>query len=98
MSKDQIRYPVISCPPGILLIEPVEPAKEVGGIYRPDSDKQKSQEGKVLAVGSSTKDREVFCKIDDIVIYRQWTGTEYKMNGKTYLFLQFEDVRGIKYG
>lgn len=94
MSND----PNITCPPGNIFIKPIDKPKTEGGITRPDSDQQKSQEGLVLAVGVATKEMDPPCQVGQTVIFKQWTGTEYKHGRDTYIFLSFSDIRGILNG
>lgn len=87
----------IKCTPGTLLVKPVDPETEVDGILRPKDQRSLSQEGEVLVVGSVLKDvPSPIYAVGDIVLYRQWVGTQYKSGDENYLFLKFEDVLGYK--
>jgi len=86
--------------PGYLIVEPLKQEKATAsGIYLPESHEEKPQSGKVLAVGSSIYDdgREIPCpvKIDDIVIYKEWGGKEYKEGNTNLLILKFEDLMAV---
>lgn len=82
---------------GYVLIEPVvKETKTVSGIYLPDNAGEKPQKGKVLAVGTDTKDLKTPCKTDDVVIYKKWGGNEVKIEGVEYLFVKFEDVLAVE--
>ncbi|MCD6347185.1 MAG: co-chaperone GroES, partial [Bacteroidales bacterium] len=60
-----------------VLVEPQEAeVKTSGGIFIPDSAQEKPQRGKVVAVGSGTKDIEMEVKAGDIVLYGKYSGTE----------------------
>lgn len=77
----------------------VEPAaaeeKTVGGIIIPDTAKEKSLQGKVLAVGNGTKDEEMVVKEGDTVLYGKYAGTELEYEGKKYLVMRQNDILAI---
>lgn len=79
-----------------VLIEP-SAAEEVtmGGIIIPDSAKEKPLKGKVLAVGTGTKDEEMILKPGDEVLYGKYSGTEIELEGKKYLMMRQNDVLAI---
>ncbi|MBV8601675.1 MAG: co-chaperone GroES [Candidatus Eremiobacteraeota bacterium] len=87
-----------------VVVEHVEQAdKSAGGVFLPDTAKEKPQEGKVLAVGSGrlldngTKvPMEV--KVGDRILYSKYSGSEVKMDGKEYLIISEKDVLGIVQG
>ena len=77
--------------------------KTAGGIIIPDTAKEKPQEGKVVAVGSGTRTEDgkiipMDVKIGDIVIFRIWSGTEVKIDGKEYSIMKESDIMGISKG
>ena len=83
----------------------VKPSEEeqttVSGIVIPDTAKEKPQEGKVLAVGpgrfddAGTSRIPLDVKVDDVVIYSKYGGTEIKYNGEEYLLLSARDVLAV---
>jgi len=82
---------------GYILVEPLKQEKTTAsGIVLPESHEEKPQSGKVLSVGGSIFDdgHEVLppCKVDDVIIYREWGGKEYKDGDTNLLILKFEDV------
>lgn len=79
-----------------VLIEPTA-AEEVtlGGIIIPDSAKEKPLKGKVLAVGSGTKDEEMVLKEGDMVLYGKYAGTEIEVDGTKYLMMRQSDVLAV---
>jgi chaperonin GroES len=82
---------------GFLLVEPQQKEKTTAsGIYLPENHQEKPKEGKVIAVGSTVfiDGREISspCKVDDIVIYREWGGKEYKEDNVELLLLKFDDI------
>lgn len=79
-----------------VLIEPA-PAEEktASGIIIPDTAKEKPLQGKVIAVGPGKKDEPMTVKAGNNVLYGQYSGTEIKLDGKTYLIMRESDVYGI---
>ena len=81
-----------------VVIEPAEQAeRSAGGVILPDTVKEKSQEGNVIAIGPGkrTDKGEIIksdLKVGDRVIYRKYSGSDVKMNGKDYVILEEKDV------
>ncbi len=76
--------------------------KTAGGIVLPDSAKNKSQRGKVLAVGPGKmlKDgsrRGLQVKEGDTILFTAWAGDEYKegRSGDNVLIMREEDVLAV---
>jgi len=68
-----------------------------GGIYLPDTAKEKPQEGEVVAVGPGrvTDDGtrvDMELAVGDRVIYSKYAGTEYKDGDDDYLIMRESDV------
>lgn len=61
------------------------------GIIIPDTAREKSTRGKVVAVGNYVDD----VKPGDIVIYKRWGGTEIADSGKLYLLVDIEDILAL---
>ncbi len=76
---------------GKLLVEPISEEKTVGGIIIPDTAKEKSQRGKIVAMGK-TDDENNPLKEGDTIIYDKYAGTEIEFDDKKYLILNVEDV------
>ena len=89
-----------------IIVEPSDDEEQmsVGGIYIPDTAKEKPQEGTVVAVGPGrlTDDGKripVEVKVGDVVVFSKYGGTEYTTGGTEYkvgdieyLVLRDEDV------
>jgi len=77
----------------------VEPAaaeeKTAGGIYIPDTAKEKPQRGTVVAVGPGTKDEPTTVNAGDTVLYGKYSGTELQVDGKDYLMMRESDILAI---
>jgi len=69
--------------------------KTASGIIIPDTAKEKPQRGTVVAVGNGKKDEPLTVKVGDSVIYGQYSGTEIKIDGNSYLIMRESDIFGI---
>lgn len=79
-----------------VLIEPQEAqTKTAGGIYIPDTAKEKPQQGKVIAVGPGKKDEPMEVKVGDVVLYGKYAGTEVTVEDKKYLIVKQQDILAI---
>ncbi len=84
-----------------LVVEHVEQSdKTSGGVFLPDTAKEKPQEGKVLAVGSgrtldSGTKLPLDVKVGDKIIYSKYSGSEVKIDGKEYLIISEKDVLAV---
>jgi chaperonin GroES len=65
--------------------------KTAGGLYIPDSAKEKPQSGKVEAVGDEVKQ----LKVGDKILFDRYSGSKINMDNKEYLIVKEEDVLGI---
>lgn len=71
-----------------------------GGIFIPDSAKEKPQKGEVVAVGlgklNEKGEREPLdVKVGDIVLYAKYAGTDIKLDSVEYKILSVKDALGI---
>ena len=79
-----------------VLIEPVAAdEKTASGIIIPDTAKEKPLKGTIVAAGNGKPEEPMTVKVGDTVIYGQYSGTEIKLDGKTYLIMKESDVYGI---
>ncbi|HEX9593435.1 MAG TPA: co-chaperone GroES [bacterium] len=75
-----------------LLVEYHEPeTRSAGGIYIPDSAKERPHEGVVLAVGKDVEE----IKEGDHVIFGKYSPEKIVMNSVEYAVIKDEDVMGI---
>ena len=85
-----------------VLVKPSEAETQTsGGIYIPDSAKQKPQEGEVIAVGPGRilddgSRSAVAVSVGDVVLYSKYGGTELKLDGQDYMILDEEQIYAIK--
>ncbi len=87
-----------------LVVKPVQKEEMTkGGIYLPDTAKEKPQEGEVVAVGPGkmTDDGKrvpMEVKVGDRVIYSKYGGSEIKIDDVEMMILRESDVLAIKKG
>jgi chaperonin GroES len=62
-----------------------------GGIYVPDTAKEKPQRGTVQAVGKDVKN----LKVGDQVLFDKYSGTKLRVEDEDCLILKEEDVLGV---
>ena len=84
----------------ILVQRSDEPTKSAGGLFLPETAKDKPSEGVILAVGSgkinddgSVNDLQV--AVGDRVVFGKYAGTEIKVDGAERLILREEDILGV---
>lgn len=68
-------------------------SKTATGIYLPESnDKETPKEGKVSAIGDS---KDIKVKKGQMIIFRPYSGTDVKVNGKKLVLIKNEDILAI---
>ena len=83
------------------VIKVVEDTEQTsGGIFIPDSAKEKPQKGEVVAVGvgkmNEKGEREPMdVKVGDVVLYAKYAGTDIKMDGVEYKILSVKDALAV---
>ncbi|WGH27563.1 MAG: co-chaperone GroES [Candidatus Shikimatogenerans bostrichidophilus] len=79
-----------------VIIEPLPVEnKTKSGIIIPDTAKEKSQKGIVIAVGPGKKNYNMTVKNGDKVLYGKYSGTDLKINDKEYLIMHENDILAI---
>ncbi len=84
-----------------VVIEPLEEMEEMrGGLYIPDTAKEKPQQGTVIAVGPGRRTDqgeliEVELKKGDKILYGKYSGTEVTVDGNEYLIVRESDVLAV---
>ncbi len=71
-----------------------------GGLYIPDTAREKPQEGEVLAVGNGKllengQRIAIDLRAGDRILFGKYAGTEIKLDGEEYLILREDDVLGV---
>ena len=84
-----------------VVIEPLEETEEMrGGLYIPDTAKEKPQQGHIVAVGpgrlNDDGDRvSMEVKVGDRVLYGKYAGTEVALEGGDYLIVKEGDILAV---
>ena len=77
-----------------VLVKPLEAARTTpGGIHLPDAARERQTEGTVIAVAEDATEEVA---VGDRVIYKEFAGTEVKVDGENYVLLPSEDLL-VKY-
>jgi chaperonin GroES len=77
-----------------------EETMTAGGIFIPETAKEKPQKGEVIAVGKGKKTEDgkvipVDVKKGDKVLFGKYAGTEIKIDGQEFLIMREDDILGI---
>ncbi len=62
-----------------------------GGIYLPETAKEKPQQARVIAIGEEAEE-ELSLEVGDVVIFPKYSGTEVRVDDQEYLILNADDV------
>lgn len=84
----------------ILVKRVAEEEKTAGGLFIPDTAKEKPQRGQIVATGKGrvTEDGKTLpleVKNGDKILFSKYAGTELKLDGAEYLMMREEDILGI---
>src|SRR5438067_11069789 len=77
-----------------------EQEQKVGGLFIPDSAKEKPQEGEVIAVGKGKRleDGKIIpldVQVGDRILFGKYSGSEIKLEQDDFLIMREEEVLGI---
>lgn len=77
-----------------------EEEKTAGGLFIPDSAKEKPQKGVVVEVGSGRitddgKQQPMEVKVGDTILFDKYSGSKVKIDDEEYLIIREEDILGI---
>ncbi len=80
-----------------VVIKPTEEAETMrGGLYIPDTAKEKPTQGEILAVGPGRFEKgervPVDLKVGDTVLYGKYSGTPFTIDGAEVMILKASDV------
>ncbi len=84
-----------------VVVSPLEEEEQMrGGLYIPDTAKEKPQSGKIVAVGPGKLSEEGVRIEPDVtvgqtVLYGKYSGTEVTVEGEDYLILRESDILAI---
>ena len=74
--------------------------RTAGGLYIPDTAKEKPSKGEVVAVGPGKHAEDgklvpMTVKAGDMVLFNKYAGTEIKLDGVDHLVMREEDILAI---
>ena len=84
-----------------VVVSPLEEEEEMrGGLYIPDTAKEKPQSGKIVAGGPGMLCEEVVriepdVEVGQTVLYGKYSGTEVTVEGEDYLILRESDILAV---
>ena len=84
-----------------ILVKRLEQGEQMqGGLYIPDSAKEKPQEAEVVAVGSgkrleSGERATMDVKAGDKILFGKYSGAETKIDGQEYLILREDEILAV---
>ena len=74
--------------------------KTAGGLFIPDSAKEKPQQGEVVAVGQGKRNEDgklipLDVKAGDRILFGKYSGSDIKIDNNEYLIMREEEVLGV---
>ncbi|MFB3826100.1 MAG: co-chaperone GroES [Bryobacteraceae bacterium] len=71
-----------------------------GGLYIPDTAKEKPQEGEVVAVGKGKRLEDgklvpLDVQVGDRILFGKYSGSDIKIDGVEYMIMREDEVLGI---
>ena len=84
-----------------IVVKRIEQGEELqGGLFIPDSAKEKPQEGEVVAVGKGKRleDGKVVpmdVQVGNRILFGKYSGSEIKVDGEEFLIMREDDVLGV---
>ena len=79
----------------VLVLPAAAEEKTAGGLFIPDTAKEKPLMGKVVAAGPGTADVKMEVKEGDMVLYGKYSGTEIHFEGEDYLMMKQSDILAV---
>ncbi|MFR9504063.1 MAG: co-chaperone GroES [Rikenellaceae bacterium] len=79
----------------VLVLPNVAEEKTAGGLFIPDTAKEKPLSGKVVAAGPGTKEVTMEVAVGDQVLYGKYAGQELNIDGVDYLIMKQSDILAI---
>ena len=79
----------------VLVLPAAAEEKTAGGLFIPDTAKEKPLMGKVVAAGPGTVDVKMEVKEGDMVLYGKYSGTEIHFEGEDYLIMKQSDILAV---
>jgi len=75
----------------VIVQRKAEEEKTAGGIYIPDSAKEKPQGGIIVAAGPKCQT----VKEGDVVLFAKYAGSEFSMDGEDLIIMREDDILGV---
>jgi chaperonin GroES len=80
-----------------------EKETKVGGLFIPDSAKEKPQEGEVVAVGKGKRLEDgklvaLDVQKGDRILFGKYSGSEIRLDGEEYMIMREDEILGILEG
>ena len=77
-----------------------EEESKVGGLFIPDSAKEKPQQGEVVAIGNGKRNDEgklipLDVKPGDRILFGKYSGSDIRLDGQEYLIMREDEVLGV---
>ena len=77
-----------------------EETKTAGGLFIPDTAKERPIQAKVVAVGAGKRDKDgkliaLEVKVGDRVLFSKYSGTDIKIEGEEHLIIREDDLLAI---
>jgi chaperonin GroES len=74
--------------------------KSAGGLFIPDTAKEKPQEGKVVAAGKGKRREDgtlaaLDVKAGDRILFSKYAGSDVTLDGKEYIIMREDDILGV---
>jgi chaperonin GroES len=71
-----------------------------GGLYIPDSAKEKPQQGEVVAIGKGKRNdsgelQPLDVQPGDRILFGKYSGSDIKLNGNEYLIMREDEILGV---
>ena len=84
----------------ILVKRVEEETKTAGGLFIPDTAKEKPQQGVIVAVGQGKLQddgslRKLEVKAGDKILFAKYSGSDIKMDGVEHMILREDDILGV---
>ena len=84
-----------------VVVKPLEESEQMkGGLYIPDTAKEKPMQGEVIAVGPgklSDENQRITPDVEagQTILYGKYSGTEVSVDGEEYLILRESDILAV---
>ncbi len=84
----------------VLVLREEKPKRTKGGLIIPDSNKEKPQMGKVVAVGTGKLNKNgnripPLVKVGDRILFSSYAGTEIKLDNVDHIFMKEDEILAI---